>query len=111
MNALKDRARARAGIGYTLARATDEGHCGLPASTLRETAARLLEIPQPIVDEALDLELGDVRPFRAAVRLISRPAPWQTLPNVSTIAPSAPTRTQEAVPMLPGISTGWPMLR
>jgi exodeoxyribonuclease V alpha subunit len=50
--------RARAGIGYTLARATDEGHCGLPATTLRETAARLLEIPQPVIDQALELELA-----------------------------------------------------
>jgi exodeoxyribonuclease V alpha subunit len=31
--------RARAGIGYTLARATDEGHCGLPATSTGPAAS------------------------------------------------------------------------
>ena len=51
--------RARAGIGYALAEAMDEGHCGLPLNELRSLAAELLEIPAEIVDEALDLELSD----------------------------------------------------
>ena len=51
--------RARAGIGYALAEAMDEGHCGLPTDELRHLAAELLEIPPEIVDEALDLELSD----------------------------------------------------
>ena len=51
--------RARAGIGYALAEAMDEGHCGLPTDELRSLAAELLEIPAEIVDAALDLELSD----------------------------------------------------
>ena len=51
--------RARAGIGYALAEAMDEGHCGLPTDELRHLAAELLEIPPEIVDAALDLELSD----------------------------------------------------
>src|SRR6476469_3743193 len=45
--------RARAGIGYALAEAMDEGHCGLPADELRELAATLLEIPAEVIDTAL----------------------------------------------------------
>ena len=43
--------RARAGIGYTLSEATDEGHCGLPMSELMPAAARLLDIPEGLVAE------------------------------------------------------------
>ena len=48
--------RARAGIGYALAEAMDEGHCGLPVDDLRELAAALLEITTELVDEAIALE-------------------------------------------------------
>ena len=50
---------ARAGIGYALAEAMDDGHCGLPTDELRHLAAELLEIPPEIVGAALDLELSD----------------------------------------------------
>ncbi len=50
--------RARAGIGYTLSEATDDGHCGLPLSELMPAASRLLDIPEALVAEALDLELA-----------------------------------------------------
>jgi exodeoxyribonuclease V alpha subunit len=49
--------RARAGIGYALTEAMDEGHCGLPLGELKETASRLLEIPAPLIERAIDLEL------------------------------------------------------
>jgi exodeoxyribonuclease V alpha subunit len=49
--------RARAGIGYTLSQATDEGHCGLPMTDLMPAASRLLDIPEALVSEALGLEL------------------------------------------------------
>ncbi len=49
--------RARAGIGFTLQEAMDDGHCGLPLDELVPTAEHLLEIPASIVQEALDLEL------------------------------------------------------
>jgi len=51
--------RARAGITYTLAEAMDDGHCGLPAVKLAETATRLLDVPLALIDEALGLELED----------------------------------------------------
>jgi len=50
--------RARAGIGYTLAEALDDGHCGLPVTELMPNAARLLEIPEPLVRQALALEVA-----------------------------------------------------
>jgi exodeoxyribonuclease V alpha subunit len=49
--------RARAGIGFTLTEAMDDGHCGLPVDELVPMAEQLLEIPGPMVEEALDLEL------------------------------------------------------
>ena len=49
--------RARAGIGFTLTEAMDDGHCGLPLDELVPVAERLLEIPAAIVEHALDLEL------------------------------------------------------
>jgi len=54
--------RARAGIGFTLTEAMDDGHCGLPLDELVRTAEQLLEIPTQIVEQALDLEIeaGDV---------------------------------------------------
>jgi exodeoxyribonuclease V alpha subunit len=54
--------RARAGIGFTLTEAMDDGHCGLPLDELVSMAEQLLEIPASIVEEALSLELeaGDV---------------------------------------------------
>jgi exodeoxyribonuclease V alpha subunit len=51
--------RARAGIGYALTEAMDEGHCGLPLEQLVPTAATLLEVPAEIIETALDLELQD----------------------------------------------------
>jgi exodeoxyribonuclease V alpha subunit len=49
--------RARAGIGFTLTEAMDDGHCGLPLDELVPMAEQLLEIPASIVEQALDLEL------------------------------------------------------
>jgi len=51
--------RARAGISYTLAEAMDDGHCGLPAARLAATAARLLDVPPELIDQALALELAE----------------------------------------------------
>ncbi|MBP7571288.1 MAG: ATP-dependent RecD-like DNA helicase [Acidobacteria bacterium] len=49
--------RARAGIGYALTEAMDDGHCGLPLAVLKETASRLLEIPAPLIERAIQMEL------------------------------------------------------
>ena len=54
--------RLRAGIGYALASAMDQGHCGLPTEQLLTLAVDLLEAPRPLIEEALRAELatGDV---------------------------------------------------
>ena len=48
--------RARAGIGYTLFEATGDGHCGLPLADLLPAASKLLDIPETLANEALQLE-------------------------------------------------------
>ena len=45
----------------------------------------------------------------ASWRLISRPAPWQVEANAPP--PGTPASTYEQVPIEPGISTGWPVVR
>ena len=49
--------RARAGISYALTEALDDGHCGLPRADLLPLAIKLLEIPESIILDALQLEL------------------------------------------------------
>ena len=49
--------RVRAGVAYALASAMDEGHCGLPTAELLPFAAELLDVPEDLVETALDLEL------------------------------------------------------
>lgn len=51
--------RARAGVSYALSEAAGEGHCGLPRSELVSLAVKLLEIPQPIIEDAIDQELAE----------------------------------------------------
>ncbi len=51
--------RARAGISYALTEAMDDGHCGLPREELLGLAEKLLEVEQPILLEALTLELRE----------------------------------------------------
>jgi exodeoxyribonuclease V alpha subunit len=48
--------RVRAGISYALTEAMDEGHCGLPLGELLPLAEKLLEVPQGLIQTALDLE-------------------------------------------------------
>ncbi len=49
--------RVRAGVAYALASAMDEGHCGLPTAELLPFAAELLDVPEDLVETALELEL------------------------------------------------------
>ncbi len=51
--------RIRAGIGYALAEAMDEGHCGLPREHLLDLAAKLIAVPRPAVESALVQELAE----------------------------------------------------
>ncbi|HUA76305.1 MAG TPA: ATP-dependent RecD-like DNA helicase [Acetobacteraceae bacterium] len=51
--------RIRAGIGYALAEAMDEGHCGLPREELLDLTARLISVPREAVETALAAELAE----------------------------------------------------
>ncbi len=51
--------RLRAGVNYGLSEAAGEGHCGLPLDELVSITVHLLECPEPLVREALDLELAE----------------------------------------------------
>ncbi|TWA62219.1 exodeoxyribonuclease V alpha subunit [Azospirillum brasilense] len=51
--------RARAGISYALAEATDQGHCGVPVAELIPMAVKLLEIDASILETAAELERQD----------------------------------------------------
>ena len=54
--------RVRAGIGYALAEAMDEGHCGLPVADLLHLTEKLIEVSATLIETglALELEAGDV---------------------------------------------------
>jgi exodeoxyribonuclease V alpha subunit len=45
--------RAKAGIDHALLEATSDGHCALPLKELKVAAAKLLEAPEAIVEQAL----------------------------------------------------------
>jgi exodeoxyribonuclease V alpha subunit len=49
--------RIRAGIGYALAEAMSEGHCGLPVEELTALTGQLLDVPADLIATALGLEL------------------------------------------------------
>src|SRR6202022_808439 len=51
--------RVRAGISYALTNAMNDGHCGLPTDELVPLAEKLLEVPQPLIRTALELELQE----------------------------------------------------
>ena len=46
--------RIKAGLGYTLSEAADEGHCYLPAPNLVADAAKILEVPAELITPCLD---------------------------------------------------------
>lgn len=51
--------RAQAGVRHVLQEWSGEGHCAAIRSNLCEMAAKLLEIPQPIIDQAIAAELTE----------------------------------------------------
>ena len=59
--------RCRSGIGYALAEARDEGHCGLPEEELITLAETLLEVEKERIAGALELELAEGNVIRAEV--------------------------------------------
>ena len=50
--------RARAGISYALSESSAQGHCGLPQTELVALAVKLLDIPAPLIEVAIDLEVA-----------------------------------------------------
>ena len=50
--------RVRAGVAHALTEAMDDGHCGLPAAELLALAASLLEVPEGLVETAVEQELA-----------------------------------------------------
>ena len=51
--------RVRAGISFALTEAMNDGHCGLPLSELIPLAERLLEVDRPLIEDALQDEVGE----------------------------------------------------
>jgi exodeoxyribonuclease V alpha subunit len=51
--------RVRAGISFALTEAMSDGHCGLPRAELIGLAGKLLEVPAPLIDSALQEELAE----------------------------------------------------
>jgi exodeoxyribonuclease V alpha subunit len=81
--------RARAGVGYALAEALDDGHCGLPEAELIAAAAKLLDVPIELIGEALALELTDqqvVRDIVGAAPLASAAEPGQPIIFLASLA-------------------------
>ena len=53
--------RARAGVEYVLQTLTEEGHCAFSRDGLVKKAVKILEIPEPIIETALNGEIGEER--------------------------------------------------
>jgi len=51
--------RVRAGIAFALTEAMSDGHCGLPRSDLTGLAEKLLEVPVPLIANAMQLEVEE----------------------------------------------------
>ena len=65
--------RAEAGILFVLLQSTEEGHVCIPRSGLMERCAELLQMPSPVLAEALDRLLADGR-------LVSESVPESAVP-------------------------------
>ncbi|MEM8579601.1 MAG: ATP-dependent RecD-like DNA helicase [Pseudomonadota bacterium] len=51
--------RVRAGVSYALTEAMGDGHCGLPLEELIPLAIKLLEVPNTLIQTAIDLEMAE----------------------------------------------------
>lgn len=56
--------RAEGGVNYVLHQATEEGHVCVPRSWLLEQCEKLLEIPVPILEQAIAQQVGEQRLVR-----------------------------------------------
>jgi exodeoxyribonuclease V alpha subunit len=59
--------RACAGLSHLLLEATGQGHCALPLPFLKEEAAKLLLVPDSVIEAALDRSLTAVEVVREAI--------------------------------------------
>ena len=51
--------RAQAGVRHVLQEIADDGHCAAPWDTLLREASKLLEIADPILEEAIHAEIAE----------------------------------------------------
>lgn len=54
----EDPRRVRAGVAHALTSAMNDGHCGLPRDDLIRSGAKLLEVAEPLIQQALEGELA-----------------------------------------------------
>lgn len=59
--------RAQAGVNYALQTLATEGHCTYPYEELVKKSAELLEIPDEIIKQAIDIELEEKRLFSETI--------------------------------------------
>ena len=101
--------RLSAGLGYALAEAMSDGHCGLPLDELAALTETLIGVPGPLIEAALQMELqagalvrdsieartcvflaglyGAERSIAARLRALSRaPVPWPEIDADRAIA-------------------------
>ena len=101
--------RVRAGISFALAEAMDDGHCGLPVNELTALTGKLLEVPAPLIETALTLELearevvGDLLDGHRCVFLAGLYRAEQTIAErlralLATERPWPPIDTGKAIP-------------
>ena len=58
--------RTRAGVNHVLLELSGEGHCAFPETELTQEAVRLLEIPEVIIQQAIEQELTEGNLVREA---------------------------------------------
>ena len=73
--------RVRAGISYALTEALNDGHCGLPVNELHALAEKLLEVPVPLIETAITLELGEQSIVRDSVDATRVPFSHRPVPG------------------------------
>jgi exodeoxyribonuclease V alpha subunit len=79
--------RACAGLSHALLEATGQGHCGLPIELLKEEAAKLLLVPDSVIEAALQRTLDGkelVRESIGGLDLIYLPALQQAEKGITT---------------------------
>lgn len=101
--------RARAGVAYALSEASgNQGHCCLPRTELVKETVELLNIPEAVIEAAIDHEieerelteadfpnassiyltslyLSEKSTARSIKRLLSAPPPWQAIDSAKAI--------------------------